>query len=149
MGCWCSKLVQVFFFILIPCIIEYIQINQLNALNYILIYFSYTMADTCFGQTMPSSGSDYVPFWANSASIWSICHCCHILCCSFLYIFYTVTVLVYIYCMILLYSDCLLPYWRWSDSERNTVAPWGWHCLAETCRSLRKRKMKKYIIQCI
>jgi hypothetical protein len=28
-----------------------------------------------------------------------ILHCCHILCCSFLYIFYTVTVLVYVYCI--------------------------------------------------
>jgi hypothetical protein len=57
--------------------------------------------------------------------------------------------LVYIYHMILLYSDCLLPYWHWSGSERKTVTPWGWLCFAETCRSHRKRKIKKYIIQCI
>jgi hypothetical protein len=44
---------------------------------------------------------------------------------------------------------CLLPYWRWCGSERNIVAPWGWHCFAETCRSHRKRKITKYIIQCI
>jgi hypothetical protein len=43
---------------------------------------------------------------------------------------------------------CLLPYWRWNGSERNIVAPWGWHCFAETCRSRRKRKIKKYRIQC-
>jgi hypothetical protein len=43
----------------------------------------------------------------------------------------------------------LLPYWRWSGSERNIVAPWRWHCFVETCRSHRKRKIKKYIIQCI
>jgi hypothetical protein len=48
----------------------YVEINQLNALNYILLYFSFTMALTCFGKTMPSSGSDYVPFSATSASIW-------------------------------------------------------------------------------
>jgi hypothetical protein len=30
-----------------------VEINQLNALNYILLYFSYTMAPTCFGKTMP------------------------------------------------------------------------------------------------
>jgi hypothetical protein len=39
-----------------------VEINQLNALNYILLYSSFTMAPTCFGKTMPSSGSDYVPF---------------------------------------------------------------------------------------
>jgi hypothetical protein len=32
---------------------------------------------------------------------------------------------------------------------RNIVVPWGWHCFSETCRSHRKRKIKKYIIQCI
>jgi hypothetical protein len=40
----------------------YVDINQLDALNYALLYFSFTMAPTCFGKTMPSSGSDYVPF---------------------------------------------------------------------------------------
>jgi hypothetical protein len=40
----------------------YVEINQQNSLNYILLYFSFTMAPTCFGKTMPSSGSDYVPF---------------------------------------------------------------------------------------
>jgi hypothetical protein len=30
----------------------YVEINQLNALNYILLYF--TMASTCFGKTVPS-----------------------------------------------------------------------------------------------
>jgi hypothetical protein len=35
--------------ILIPCIIDYVEINlQLNALNYILLFF--TMAPTCFGK---------------------------------------------------------------------------------------------------
>jgi hypothetical protein len=48
--------------ILIPCIIDYVEINQLNALNYIFIYFSFTMAATCFGKTILSSGSNYVPF---------------------------------------------------------------------------------------
>jgi hypothetical protein len=38
--------------ILIPCIIDYIEINQLNALNYVLLYFSFAMAPTCFGKTM-------------------------------------------------------------------------------------------------
>jgi hypothetical protein len=35
---------------------------------------------------------------------------------------------------------CLLPYWHWSGSERNTVAPWGWHCFAETCSSHHKKE---------
>jgi hypothetical protein len=48
--------------ILIPCIIEYVEMNELNALNCILLYFSFTMAPTCFGKTMPSSGSDCVSF---------------------------------------------------------------------------------------
>jgi hypothetical protein len=39
----------------------YLETNQLNALNYIFLYFSFTMAPTCFGKTMSSSGSDYVP----------------------------------------------------------------------------------------
>jgi hypothetical protein len=47
-------------FILIPCIIDYVEINQLNALNYILLYFSSTMAPTCFGKTMPSSERNIV-----------------------------------------------------------------------------------------
>jgi hypothetical protein len=41
--------------------LAYVEINQLNVLNYIL-YFSFTTAPTCFGKTMPSSGSDCVPF---------------------------------------------------------------------------------------
>jgi hypothetical protein len=35
----------VYFLILIPCIMDYVEINQLNALNYILHYFSF--AETC------------------------------------------------------------------------------------------------------
>jgi hypothetical protein len=53
-ACW-----GVTILILIPCIINYVEINQINALNYILLYFSFTMASTCFGKTMPSSGSSY------------------------------------------------------------------------------------------
>jgi hypothetical protein len=45
--------------IFIPCIIDYVEINQSNALNFILPYFSFTMAPTCFGKTMPSSGSHF------------------------------------------------------------------------------------------
>jgi hypothetical protein len=56
--------------ILRECIIDHVEINQINSLNYTLIYFSFTMAPTCFGKTVPSSGSDYVPFWATSAWIW-------------------------------------------------------------------------------
>jgi hypothetical protein len=41
---------KILFFILIPCIIDYVEINQLNALNYILLYFSFTMAPTFFGK---------------------------------------------------------------------------------------------------
>jgi hypothetical protein len=41
---------------------KYGEISQLNALNYILLYFSFMMAPTCFSKTMPSSGSDYIPF---------------------------------------------------------------------------------------
>jgi hypothetical protein len=46
-----------------------VGINQLNVPNYIILYFPITMAPTCFDKTMPFSGSDYVPFWATSASI--------------------------------------------------------------------------------
>jgi hypothetical protein len=52
--------------------------------------------------------------------------------------------IVWFYCI----QTCLLPYWRWSGSERKIVAPWGWHCFAETCRSHRIKK-NKYIIQWI
>jgi hypothetical protein len=40
--------------ILTPCIIDYVEINQINAVNYtrVLLYFSFTMARTCFGKTM-------------------------------------------------------------------------------------------------
>jgi hypothetical protein len=54
------------FLILIPCIIDYVKINQLNALNYILLYF-FTMTPTRFGKTMPSSGSGYVSIDAEVA----------------------------------------------------------------------------------
>jgi hypothetical protein len=53
---------QIIFLILIPCIIDYVEINQLNALNYMLLYFSFKMVAACFGITMPSSGSENVPF---------------------------------------------------------------------------------------
>jgi hypothetical protein len=46
-------------------------------------------------------------------------------------------------------SLLLYLYWHWSDSERNIVAPWGWHCFAETCRGHRKNKINKYRIQWI
>jgi hypothetical protein len=49
------------FLILIPCIIDYIEINQPNALKLCISLFFLTMAPTCFGKTMPSSGSDYFP----------------------------------------------------------------------------------------
>jgi hypothetical protein len=38
----------------------------------------------------------------------------------------------------------LLPYWRWSGSYRKTVAPWGWHCFAETCRSHCEKNKEIY-----
>jgi hypothetical protein len=34
---------------LIPCIVEYVENNEQNALNSILLYF-FTMAPTCFGK---------------------------------------------------------------------------------------------------
>ena len=83
------------------------------------------MAPGCFGKTMPSSGSDYVPFipacYKARRYVGSVV-------CP---------------------MTCLLPYWRWSGSERNIIAPWGRHCFAETCRSHRNKKIKEYIIQCI
>jgi hypothetical protein len=39
-----------------------VEINQLNALKLYTSLFYFTMASTCFGKTMPSSGSDYFPF---------------------------------------------------------------------------------------
>jgi hypothetical protein len=65
---YCLKKVRAALFIpsvrtaLVRDIYDYVEINHLNALNYILLYFSFTMAPTCFGKTMPSSGRDYVPF---------------------------------------------------------------------------------------
>jgi hypothetical protein len=57
-----SDIYLIFLFILTLRIVDYVEINQLNALNYILLCFSFTMAPTCFGKTMRSSGSDCVPF---------------------------------------------------------------------------------------
>jgi hypothetical protein len=51
-----------FILILIPCILEYVESNQQNALNSYLFIFLFTIAATCFGKTMPSSGRNYVPF---------------------------------------------------------------------------------------
>jgi uncharacterized membrane protein len=50
------------FYILIPCIIYYEEINQLIALKIYNSLFSFTMAPTCLGKKMPSSGSKHVPF---------------------------------------------------------------------------------------
>jgi hypothetical protein len=36
------------------------EINQLNAPKLYTSLFTYTMAPTCFGKTMPFSGSDYI-----------------------------------------------------------------------------------------
>jgi hypothetical protein len=49
------------FFILTPCISDYVEINQPNALKLYISLFFLTMAPTCFGKTMPSSGSDSFP----------------------------------------------------------------------------------------
>jgi hypothetical protein len=38
-----------------------VEINQPNALKLHISLFFLTMASTCFGKTMPSSGSDYFP----------------------------------------------------------------------------------------
>jgi hypothetical protein len=92
------------FFILIPCIIEYAEIDQ--EMHWVAYFFIYTMARTCFGKAMPSSGRDWVPSELLQRQ----------------------------------YGRSLLPYWRWNSSERNLVAPWWWHCLAETCRSHRINK---------
>jgi hypothetical protein len=59
---WEYIYIYIYFFILMPCIIDYVEINQLNAPNYILLYFPFALVPTCFGKTMPSSGSDYVHF---------------------------------------------------------------------------------------
>jgi hypothetical protein len=58
------------FFIFVPCIIDYVEINQPNALKLYISLFFLTMAPTCFGKVMPSSGSDFFPVWATSSSIW-------------------------------------------------------------------------------
>jgi hypothetical protein len=82
--------------ILIPCIIDYIENNQLNALKlYTSLFF--------FNNGSYSSLSS--PY---SSPVCRFRHCL---------------------------MTCLLPYWRWSGSVRKTVAPWGWHCFAETRRS--------------
>jgi hypothetical protein len=43
------------FLILIPCIIEYVEIDQ--QMHWAVYFFIYTMAPTCLGKTVPSSGS--------------------------------------------------------------------------------------------
>jgi hypothetical protein len=40
----------------------YVEINQPNALKLYNSLFFLTVAPTCFGKTVPSSGSDYFPF---------------------------------------------------------------------------------------
>jgi hypothetical protein len=55
---WASQEIP-HFFILIPCIMDYVEINQPNELKLYSSLFFLTMAPTCFGRTMPSSGSDY------------------------------------------------------------------------------------------
>jgi hypothetical protein len=120
---------------------KYLEIiNKLNALIYIYIYIFifFTMAPTCFDKTMSYSGSDYIHFLATSASIWQETR-------PRTYYYIARQYVGFVICPVI----CLLPYWRWSGSERNIVAPWGWHYFAEICRSHRKRKIKKYIIQCI
>ena len=83
----------------------YVEINQQNALNYIL----------------PALLSYIMMFFL-------------------IKVFYTVTIFAYIYCIILLYLDLSPTILKLSGSERNIIAPWGWHCFAETCRSHRNKK---------
>jgi hypothetical protein len=117
-----QKISRYHFFILIPCIIDYVEINQLNALNYIFLYFSFAMAPTCFGKTMPYSGSDYVPFWATSASIWQ----------ETSHRTYDGTYIPACYRRAIWHAG--------SGSDRKVVALWGWHCFTETCRSHCEKK---------
>jgi hypothetical protein len=49
------------FLILIPCIIDYVEVKQPNALKLYTFLFYLKIAPTCFGKTMPSSGSGYFP----------------------------------------------------------------------------------------
>jgi hypothetical protein len=95
-----------------------VEINQLNAMNYILLYFLlrwllHVSAKQCHPQGATMFLRDIARRYVGSV----ICP-----------------------------VTCLLPYWCWSGSESNIVAPWGWHCFAETCRNHRKRKIKKCII---
>jgi hypothetical protein len=41
---------------------KYVEINQLNALNFILLYFSFTMASICFGKNSAILRERLCPF---------------------------------------------------------------------------------------
>jgi hypothetical protein len=108
------------------------------------VYYVCMVSPTCFGITFPSSGSVSSAFWemfnwgAVDRILWMGVLClvtwCYI---ARRYVGSVVRPMT-----------CLLPYWRWSGSERNIVAPWGCYCFAEACRSHCK-KIKKRWIQCI
>jgi hypothetical protein len=92
----------------------------------------------------PQYNSSYIytaTTWSGTAVTY-----CDVLCYTYFIVSQSLCIfIVWFYCI----QTYLLPYWPWSGSERNIVTAWGWHCFAETCRSHRKRKIKKYIIQCI
>jgi hypothetical protein len=114
--------------------LSYAEINQPNALNDILVFLLQWLLHVSPEQCHPQGATMFLsePLQRQYRT-WRNLH----------------TGVLYSYVSsVICPVTCLLPYWRWSGSERNTVAPWGWHCFAETCRSHRKRKIK-YIIQCI
>jgi hypothetical protein len=106
--------------ILIPCILEYVENNQQNALNSILPYFLFSrwLLHVSAKQCHPQGATMFLsePLQRQYGRR-----------------------------QIILPMTCLLPYWRWSGSERNMVAPWGWQCFAETRRSHREKKKLRSI----
>jgi hypothetical protein len=42
---------------------EYVEINQSNSPNYILLYFSFTMAPTCFGNARYKNTKEYQEYF--------------------------------------------------------------------------------------
>jgi hypothetical protein len=59
---------HVFWFLYRELSTTYRLTKQMHWIIYLFIFL--TMVPTCFGKTMPFSGSDYFPVWATSASIW-------------------------------------------------------------------------------
>jgi hypothetical protein len=118
------------FLILIPCIIEYLAIDK--QMHWIVHFFIYTMAPTCFGKAMQKSGSDYAPSELLQRQY------------SRRQVIKRMIEPVYrrsslhttpVHRFYQMFNDLPPTIFKLKQLRRNLVAPWWWHCLAETCRS--------------